>query len=107
MNVTRSSDQIYTYQTMRKAFNAGYDRKDFELAGFTEPKPNFETFMREEFNDPRCIDWVVSYRITGDEKDHTFEVQSRTLDEAAAVARMMMNDVAFVRFDVRQKCYED
>lgn len=106
-NVTKSSDLIYSYESMRTAYEAGEARAIWEecSSGIDDSPPRFEDFMRQTYNDPRSCDFVVIYRIIGDDKDYSFEITATNREEAARHGRRMMADMEFIYFDIQLKTY--
>jgi hypothetical protein len=87
MQVTKSSDLIYSYDTMRAAFEAGYNRFGWEeVSGSNsdselEP-PEFEDFMKKEFNDPMKTRYQFRIREDFDDDYRYFPISAYDIDEA-------------------------
>ena len=111
-NVSKNSDMIYSYDSMRIAYQAGEARILWEEGIFdralsrTSPEPpEFEDFMRQTFNDPRSIDFVILYRCSGDAEDTKIEITAANEEMAAQCGRDILADMPFVSFVIMKKTY--
>lgn len=106
-NVTKSSDLIYSYESMRAAYEAGEARATWEecSSGIDDSPPRFEDFMRQTYNDPRHGEFVVTYRVFGDAKDYEIKFFAPDHETACMLGRNLMDDVEFIYFDVQPRAY--
>lgn len=92
---------------MRTAYEAGTNRVLWEegICRDTAEPPTFEQFMRQTYNDPRIIDFVVNWMEDGNDKVFEIHFTAANKEEAARQGRLLLEDANFVYFNVSPKTY--
>lgn len=95
MEIAKTSDMIYTYESMKAAYEAGEARVIWsEISSGREPEPpSFEDFMKQEYNDPNKIQYEFRIRQGFDDDYQYFGIDAYDIEEAHDVLRSSLGGI--------------